>query len=192
MGFKLTVPKRIVQNEYQAFPKGTYACEFNRVEDNSRGTQGDDDWKFSLRTFFRNLTPMDEETPDVGSRPFRGEINIVWDGVSLLDLESADQIDSLPFQLTRGIATLSQLAVAVGAAEADAKGNVSFSIPEFVAALRGTEEEEGAYNETPVILTVGHYTTRAAPDTPRDQIDAILAAETAEVTADGEGEQVAL
>lgn len=172
MGVVLTVPKAVVDNQYVAFPKGTFSGEFNRVEDNERGTAGGDDWRFSLRGMFRNLTPMDEETPEVGARPFRADMTIIWDNQSLVELVNSESIGDLPFQLSRGLGSLSQLAVAVGAAARDEKGNVSFDLETFIQDLR-----ENKYNERPVIIEVGHYTTKADPDTPRDQLTAVLAPE---------------
>ena len=148
----LTIPKNVVDNEYIAFPKGSYAGEYNRVEDNSRGEQGSDDWRFSLRTFFRNLKPADGETTDPGARPFRADIQLVWDGVSILELQSVEQISDLPFQLQRGVAHLTQLAVALGAAGRNEAGGVSFNLGEFVEKLR-----DGFGEDTPVKLTVEHY-----------------------------------
>lgn len=164
----LKVPKAVVDNDYQAFPEGLFKGKFAFVKDDSRGEQGSDDWRFGLRVAFTGLAPAVDGGPDVGARPFSGTIGVIRDGANLLEITSQEEIDALSFPLQRGLMLLTQLAVVVGAASRDAKGNVAVDLDTFVEDVRAHK-----YDGRNAGVEVTHWFPNGS-DSAQDQIGTIF------------------
>jgi hypothetical protein len=164
----LTVPKAVVDNEYSTFPEGVYLGEFQFIDDSSNGEKGSDNWRFSLKVGFGNLKAANAETPDPGNRPFLSDIVVVWDGNSVVEVETAEELDALPYMAQRGVGYLSQLAVAVGASKRDEDGNVGVDLKPFVDEIRAHK-----YDGRPVAVKVEHFEFPKGSKKYRDSIGAI-------------------
>jgi hypothetical protein len=153
----ITVPKEVYEDKYIAYPKGTYKCSLGGVGERTFGDQGAPDWGFILQPTFTDMAANDAETADPKGRPFRGDINVVVQGTSLIDLEANGVADwsNLDRRLRGGFKLLSQLAVAVGVVAPNDKGQVAFELKPFVDQLR-----KGQFDGKPLIIQIGHYNTR--------------------------------
>ncbi len=112
-----------------------------------------------LNVIFNEITPADEDSPEVGARPYRYRCTIVNNGVAVWDIEEFN--DDTDFRLAQSAGLLSQLALALGAAEMLENQDVDLDAEAFCDDLLGE-----VYVGEEVIVTVGNrpYKNRAGED----------------------------
>ena len=158
----MKIPAAVVDNTPTPFPVGVYTGELADVED--RGQQGETEF---LRLNFVNNTPADDNTESPGNRIFREDICLRHKGISLFDYEEVTE--DMPFLLRRGAGLLSSFALAIGAVERVADGDVELDLPSFVHDLR-----EGEYSGFGVLFQVEHnsYKPKTAAETDPVRVNA--------------------
>lgn len=139
------VPTRIVENRPSPFPEGVYMGRIKQVDER----WNDDQTRLNFTIVMKDITLVEGDT-NPGARPYRFRLPVIWDGISLVDIE--EFTDDTPFLLERAAGTLSQLAQALGLGEQTALGTEV----DFQELLEGLQE--GQYNDIDVLFGVAHRT----------------------------------
>jgi hypothetical protein len=164
----IRLSKAFVDDDFPAFPDGVYKGTLDRIEGIEFGEQGTDDWTYRLQLYFRDITPATDGGTSVGNRPFRGQITIIRNGVSLADVVEGD-IEELDFMLDRGLKLVGQLALVTGMTERDEQKGVTVDVEALVDAARS-----GEFDGMTMLFRVGHWTDQNGSD--RDELRQLASA----------------
>lgn len=146
----MRVPGHIVDGGGQPFPQGTFLGRLDSVKD--AWTEDNAGLEYILT--FRDNTPANADTPNVGARPFVQRITVIFQNQSIVDL--VEFKDTTPFALQRSATLISQLAIATGYAQRAADGSVEFNTEEFLENLLS-----GAYKDRQYGYEVRHRTWKS-------------------------------
>jgi len=127
----MRVPNAVVQNRPSPFPAGTY---FGKIQEVNDRRNEDETW-IMLTIVFNEVTPADDDSPEVGARPYRFRPTIVNNGVAIWDIE--EFTEDTDFRLRQSAGLLAQLALALGAAKVLSNQDVDFDAESFCDDLIG-------------------------------------------------------
>lgn len=149
------VPTQLVDNEYEAFPKGFYDGDIDSAE--VRDPKDDGSW-LTMEVGFASITPK-EGTNDPGRSRFSNGITIYSEGVHVKDVEDFSNND-LPFGVRRAGGLLAGLAEGLGVATRDDDGYLDVDIEAVIDALTS-----GEFEGERVGFQVGHYSPKNSDKT---------------------------
>ena len=137
------IPAHVATGRRSPFPAGVFAGTLKDVKEN----WSEDKTGLFLLLTLGDVTPADEKSPNVGSRPKIQRLSIIFDNVSVVDIEVFD--DNVPMTLSQSAGLITMLAKAFGVAVANADGSVDYDMGEFLEDLMGK-----VYNGKNVIFEV--------------------------------------
>lgn len=140
------VPNRIVENRPQPFPEGSYMGRIKQVDER----WNDEQTRLNFTVTIKDITVVEGDT-EPGARPYRFRLPVIWDGISLVDVEEFG--DDVPFLLERSAGILAQLATALGVGKANELGDVEVDFQELLEGL-----QEGQFNDIDILFGVAHRT----------------------------------
>lgn len=143
----MKVPSDVVHNRPTPFPAGSYFGTLKEVSERSNEEQT---W-MSLNLLFRDISPLDDDSADVGNRPYRARVTVINDGQGVWDIEVFN--DDTDFRLRQAAGILSQLAFALGAGKETEDKGIEVEMESFCDDLLN-----GVYNDSELIFEVGNRT----------------------------------
>lgn len=139
-----SIPNRVVDNRRANFPIGTYLGHIGNVQE----TWNNEKTRQSVVVAFDNLSTIEGEQ-DVSKRLFFRRFAVIWDDAALVDVQDYED-EKVAFPLRSAAAELTQLAIALGAAER-LQAETLVDLDAFLEDLRN-----GTYKGQPVTFEVTH------------------------------------
>lgn len=142
------VPSYVRTGKRAPFPAGTFIGQLTKVTDQWSDDQAD----LALLLEFRNITPADANSPNVGARPKMQRIQCIFEKQALAEIPDFSD-ENIPMTLRSSATLVIQLAEAFGVAQKPATDTQDSDF-EFEPFL--TDLAAGVYNNRTVIFEVAN------------------------------------